>query len=494
MKIPTKQILSIFAFVCAVSCGCNPQTEEPENTVDTTTADVQMFMTTADKTMRFEKVSKQFNEGTNMNVSGTLYLKPTQTYQEIDGFGVAMTGSTCYNLLKMSAENRKKLLTEAFSVSNGMGYSYIRVSIGCSDFSLSEYSCCDQQGIENFGLQSEEVNYIIPVLKEVLEINPALKVMGTPWTAPRWMKVNNLTDLQAYNSWTSGQLNPAYYQDYATYFVKWVQAMELEGIPIESITVQNEPLNHGNSASMYMSWQEQRDFIKNALGPAFRANDIQAKIIAFDHNFDYDGISDQYSYPTKIYADAEASQYIDGAAYHAYGGSSTELTNVHNAYPDKNLYFTEMSIGTWNYSWDGDLMWTMREIGIGCLNRYCKAVIVWNFMLDDQKGPYRPGGCSTCYGAVDIDSKDYATLDRKTHFYFIGHMSKVLHAGSTRIGTSGSLPSGVYATAAENTDGTYGLVLQNDTDEGVKLTVDDGTHSFDCTLPQRSLTSCIWNK
>jgi glucosylceramidase len=394
----------------------------------------------------------------------------------------------------MSKEDRAKLLEESFSPDKGMGYSYIRVSIGCSDFSLDEYTCCDEPGIENFAMHAYDVRDLYPILKEILAINPTIKIMGSPWTPPRWMKVNNLTDLQAYNSWTSGQLNPKYYQDYATYFVKWIQTMEKEGFPIESITIQNEPLNHGNSVSLYMTWQEQRDFIKTALGPKFAEANLKTKIVVFDHNFNYDNIADQQDYPLRIYEDPEAAQYIDGAAYHAYGGSSSEFTKIHNACPDKNLYFTEMSIGTWNYSFDGDLMWTMKEIGIGALNRHCKAVIVWNYMLDNNRGPNRPGGCTTCYGAVDINSSDYKTLDRKSHYYFIGHMSKVLLPGSLRIGTSGYMPSGVHATATLNPDGTYGIVLQNENATSFQMTIEDENHHFDITLPGKSLTSCIWKK
>jgi len=159
---------------------------------------------------------------------------------------------------------------------------------------------------------------------------------------------------------------------------------------------------------------------------SFAAAGITTKIWVFDHNYNYDNIADQVGYPVKMYADPEVAKYIDGAAYHAYGGDKSELLNVHNAFPNKNLYFTEMSIGSWNYSFDGDLMWSMREIGIGTLNNYGKVVIVWNFMLDENGAPNRPGGCTTCYGAVDISTKDYATLDRKSHFYMIGHLSKAI--------------------------------------------------------------------
>ncbi len=136
----------------------------------------------------------------------------------MDGFGAAITGATCFNLLQMKPEDRHAFLTETFSDDKGFGFSYIRISIGCSDFSLSEYTCCDTKGIENFALQSEEKEYILPILKEILSINPSIKVIAAPWTCPTWMKVKSLTDLTPLDSWTNGQLNPAYYQDYATYF------------------------------------------------------------------------------------------------------------------------------------------------------------------------------------------------------------------------------------------------------------------------------------
>lgn len=456
--------------------------------------DVEVYVTTANKSMLFTSIPLKFDTKPNMAIETTITMNPTVRFQEIDGFGAAITGSTCYNLLQMTAANRTKLLKETFDPVAGMGYSYIRISIGCSDFSLDEYTCCDQPGIENFAIHELDKRDLFPILKEILAINPNLKILASPWTPPRWMKVNNLVELKPFNSWTSGQLNPAYYQDYATYFVRFVQEMKKEGFTINAITIQNEPLNRGNSASLYMSWQEQAEFVKTALGPTFAEAGLTTKIIVFDHNFNYDNIQDQISYPLKMYADPEVAKYIDGAAYHAYGGDKSELLNVHNAFPTKNLYFTEMSIGSWNYSFAGDLMWSMREIGIGCLDNFCKSVIVWNFMLDEKGAPNRPGGCVTCYGAVDISTKDYATLNRKSHFYLIGHLSKAISPGAVRIATTGFQTSGLYTTAVENTDGTYGVVLQNDTDKSMKITLADDVHSFVYTIPSKSVVSCRWKK
>lgn len=457
-------------------------------------SDVEVFVTTANKSMLFTSIPLSFSTKPNMAVESTITMNPSVTFQEIDGFGAAITGSTCYNLLKMTSANRSKLLKETFDPVSGMGYSYIRISIGCSDFSLDEYTCCDTPGMENFAIHELDKRDLFPILKEILAINPEVKILASPWTCPRWMKVNNLVDLQPYNSWTSGQLNPIYYQDYATYFVRFIQDMKKEGFEIHSITIQNEPLNRGNSASLYMSWQEQALFVRNALGPKFTEAGLTTKIVVFDHNYNYDNIPDQLSYPVKMYADPEVAKYIDGAAFHAYGGNKSELLNVHNAYPNKNLYFTEMSIGSWNYSFDGDLMWSMRELGIGTLNNFSKSVIVWNFMLDEKGAPNRPGGCTTCYGAVDVNTKDYATLDRKSHFYVIGHLSKAISPGAIRIGTTGFQTSGLYYTAVKNTDGTYGVVLQNDTDKSIKITLADDNHSFVYTVPSKSIASCKWKK
>ena len=304
-----------FLFIVTSSSSCSNSeksiVEAPDGNGTETESDVDLFVTTANKSMLFEKIPVVFNQKDNMSPY-TIKLDASATFQEIDGFGAAFTGSTCYNLMQMPTSKRKELLEETFNTIDGMGYSYIRISIGCSDFSLSEYTYCDTPGIENFAIHEEETKYIFPVLREILAINPKVKIMASPWTPPRWMKVNNLTELKPYNSWTSGQLNPKYYQDYATYFVKYIQAMNKEGFKIESVTIQNEPLNRGNSASLFMTWQEQRDFIKYALGPKFKENNIKTKIILYDHNYNYDSekpeTQDQAQYPRKIYEDYEAAQ------------------------------------------------------------------------------------------------------------------------------------------------------------------------------------------
>jgi len=494
-------IMFLLCNISLISIGCsdsnnpgeeNPQKQEPPTS---TGKDVSIMVTTASRAMDLYKTSADFSQKSNMSPT-TITVNPTEKFQEMEGFGAAVTGSTCFNLLRMNKEDRYKFLKETFDPKDGLGYSYIRISIGCSDFSLSEYTCCDKEGIQNFALQKEETDYVIPILKDILAINPTIKILGSPWTCPRWMKVNNLTDLQPYNSWKSGQLNPKYYSDYATYFVKWINAFEKEGIPITAITPQNEPLNRGNSASLYMGWEEQRDFIKKALGPQLKEAGLNTKIYVFDHNYNYDDVASQKSYPSRIYEDKDAAKYITGAAYHDYGGNRSELINIHNKNTDKELIFTETSIGTWNngQNLNSRLLADMENVALGTINNWCKAVIVWNLMLDSSRGPWRDGGCKTCYGAVDIDNSNFRSITRNSHYYIIGHLSAVVKPGATRIGTKGFFENGFIYTAFENTDGTYALVLINKNDSSKKITISDDKNHFVYEVPAKSVVSYRWAK
>jgi len=498
MKVKLIYVLLMGIGCLGLTCKSKSSQGDPV-TPATDSTGVSTFITTADNTMHFDKVHRSFGEGLNMSPEQTLTLNPKVSYQTFDGFGAAITGATAYNLMQMTSANRTKLLRETFSVSDGMGYSYIRVPIGGCDFNVHsnyDYTCCDTKGIEHFALTSDETDYIIPVINEIRAINPNVLVMGSPWSCPKWMKVADVVKKTAYDSWVGGYLNPDYYQDYATYFVKWIQGFEKAGIPIEAITVQNEPLNWGNSMSLYMPWNQERDFVKTALGPKLEQAQLKTKIIVFDHNYNYDDKSDQKQYPLKIYADADASKYIDGAAYHNYGGSVSELDDIHRQAPEKNLYFTEASIGSWNYtSYDHSLMWEMKTTCMANVQHWCKAVIVWNFMLDDNNGPHGgSGACNTCYGSVDISSRDYTTLTRNSHFFAIGHMSKALRHGGTRIGTSGYCPSNVTVLAADNPDGTYGLILLNENTSSITMNVEAGEQWFALTLPSQSITTCVWKK
>ena len=453
---------------------------------------VKSVVSTSDHALTFHRSSIKLSK--KPSSAKVITINPLVTYQKMDGFGAAVTGSTCYNLMQMSEKDRRDFLVKTYSPTEGLGFSYARISIGCSDFSMSEYTCCDKPGIENFALTPEETDYVIPILKEILDINPEIKIMGSPWTCPRWMKVNNLEELQPFESWTSGQLNPKYYDDYATYFVKWIQAFEMNGIPIYSITVQNEPLNRGNSASLFMGWKEQQKFIADALGPAFQKAEITTKIYAFDHNYNYDRMPEQQQYPLRVYENEKAASFLSGAAYHNYGGNRKELLRIGQERPDKELVFTETSIGMWN---DGRnlskrLMDDMRETALGTVNNGCRAVIVWNLMLDSDRGPNRDGGCQTCYGAVDIDRSNYHDITYNSHYYIIGHLSCVVDPFAVRLSTS-ETENGIMCSAFRNPDDSIAFVIMNEheTEEKVSVLTVGGKY-INLSLLPRSVTSLRW--
>ncbi|MDO5105887.1 glycoside hydrolase family 30 beta sandwich domain-containing protein [Capnocytophaga sp.] len=487
----TRISLSYLSCLVGLFAACNNPKGNPTDPSDTASERVSVWVSSGDRTKSFHFEELEFLNETPEK-GACVRLNPSEKFQSVYGFGSAITGSTCFNLFQMEENDRNAFLTETFSPEK-MAQSYIRVPIGCSDFSLSEYTCCDKEGIEHFALAQEDTQYIIPILKEIIRINPSVKIIGSPWTAPRWMKVNNLKELKPHNEWTSGHLNPKYYDDYARYFVKWIEAMQANGIPIEAITIQNEPLNRGNSASMFMGWQEQLAFVKQSLGKTLQQAGLNTKVYLFDHNYNYDNMPEQKHYPLHIYADKEASQYITGSAYHNYGGQFSELEYVHNQAPDKELIFTETSIGKWN---DGRnlshrLADDMEQIGIGTLNNWCKAVIVWNLLLDENGGPYRELGCKTCFGAVDIAS-DYKTLTHNSHYYVIGHLAKVIKPNAVRIAHQLTDVEGILCTSFLNDDGSYALVLLNKATENKIVTITDGTKTFRCEVPANAVASFRW--
>jgi glucosylceramidase len=346
--------------------------------------------------------------------------------------------------------------------------------------------------MENFAVHASDSQYLFPILNQILQINPSVKIIGSPWSCPKWMKMSEDGKTIPYDSWTGGRLNPLRYQDYASYFVRWIQEMESRGYPICAITLQNEPLNRGNSMSLYMPWEDQLDFIKQAVGPAFQAAGIQTKILLFDHNYNYDNIASQRDYPAHILEDEEASQYVAGSAWHNYGGSVTVLDGIHTRFPEKEIYFTEASIGEWNYSFEGCLINDFRDIFLGTLGRFGKGVTLWNLMLDSENKPFRPGGCSTCYGAVTLSARDHKTITRNSHYYNLAHCSKVLLPGAVRVGTTGYQTAGLTYQWYQNPDGSQALLLLNEGTSEVMVNVVSGKNSLPLKVPAKGLQSVLW--
>lgn len=398
--------------------------------------EIDAYTTKADQTALLQKKSTSLYFSGTSNIYPSIQVDSTLQYQSMDGFGYAMTGGSAALINSMDATTRSNVLQELFSSgSNSIGVSFLRISVGASDLDATVFSYNDlpagQTDIEQtkFSIAPDEFN-LIPVLKSVLAINPDIKIIASPWSPPVWMKDNA--------SSIGGSLKPEYYASYATYFVKYIQAMKAAGITIYAITPQNEPLYAGNNPSMYMDAEHERDFIKNNLGPAFAAAGITTKIIVYDHNLD------RPDYPLTILNDPDAKKYVDGSAFHLYGGDVSAMTTVHNAHPDKNLYFTEQWTGSTS-TFESDLLWHTRNVIIGTIRNWGKAVIEWNLASDPNYNPHTPGGCSQCKGALTISGSSFT---RNVSYYIIAHIAKFVPPGSKRIFSteSGTLPNVAFLT------------------------------------------------
>ncbi|MDP9048935.1 MAG: glucan endo-1,6-beta-glucosidase [Bacteroidota bacterium] len=412
----------------------------------------------------------------------TITVDENTTYQTIDGFGYALTGGSA-SLINGLGANQNTFLNDIFSTASGhVGSAFVRISIGASDLSSSDFTYDDMPSgqtdvnLNNFSI-SKEMTDLVPVLKKIIAINPSIKILATPWTAPVWMK----TGTTGNGGFTGGSLNTAYYDAYARYFVKYIQAMKAQGITIYAITPQNEPLNPNNNPAMTMQSNEEANFIKNNLGPQFSSDGISTKIIAYDHNCDQPG------YPEAVLGDSGANPYVDGSAFHLYAGDISALTTVHNAYPNKNVYFTEQFIGGPS-NFGGDFGWHMNNLIIGAPRNWSRVVLEWNLAADPNYNPHTAGGCSNCLGAVTISGNNYT---RNTAYYIIAQASEFVKAGAVRI-SSNTFSASIQNVAFKNPDGTKVVVALNTASSTQSFKIKWGGESFTYSLPAGAAATFTW--
>ncbi len=413
-----------------------------------TASDMEAWVTRGDGTALFSPWSGALNFTSQSNNYFNIDIDTTQVFQSIEGFGYTLTGGSADLLQQMDAAGRLALLRELFSRdASAIGVSYLRVSIGASDLSASVFSYNDlpagqtDPDLLQFSL-GKDTQTLVPVLKQILAISPSIRILGSPWSAPAWMKSNGST--------VGGSLLPQYYASYARYFVKYIQAMQAAGIPIAAITVQNEPMHGGNNPSMLMTASEQALFIRQHLGPAIAAAGLNTRIIIWDHNCDNPG------YPLEVLSDGAAKAFIDGSAFHLYNGDISALTTVHQAHPDKHVYFTEQYTAS-SGSFAGDLRWHLRNVIIGSMRNWSRNALEWNLANDAQFGPHTPGGCTTCKGAVTISGN---SVLRNVAYYIIAHASKTVLPASQRVASTqaGDLPTVAFLRP----DGKKTLIVLND--------------------------------
>ncbi|SDR87193.1 glycoside hydrolase family 30 protein [Christiangramia echinicola] len=478
--------LSILLFAFTTNCSNDEGggTENPENPVEpgnpTVQNEVNFYLTKGDQSVKLEKQSTILAFGTQVNNYTNIEVDASEKYQSIDGFGFTLTGGSAEMINSLNDSKRAELLQKLFgNVENAISINFLRLSIGASDLDGSTFSYNDipegqtDPNLEQFSIEKDEEN-LIPLLKNILAINPDIKILGSPWSPPTWMKDNKDTK--------GGSLLPEYYDVYAQYLVKYIQAMQEEGISIYGITPQNEPLHPENNPSMFMPATAQAEFIKKSLGPAFETSNIDTKIVIYDHN------ADKPEYPLTILNDAEARPYIAGSAFHLYAGDISALSTVHNQFPDKEIYFTEQYTAS-SGEFAGDLKWHLKNVIIGSMRNWSRTALEWNLANDANYGPHTDGGCTTCKGAITVTSSSSYT--ENVGFYIIGHASKFVPAGSERIKSniSGNLNNVAFRTPS----GEKVLIVENDGGNTELFNAKYNGEWFTASLEGGAVGTFIWD-
>ena len=444
---------------------------------------VSVWETTADQSQLLApQAGATFNAG-NGSASQTITVNPATTYQSMTGFGASFTDSSAW--LVANSPQRSQIMTKLFSPTSGIGLDFLRQPIGASDFSQSLFSYDDLPSgqtdptLAKFSIAHDNA-YILPVLQQALSLNPNITIMATPWSPPGWMKSSG--------SMIGGSLNSGDYQVFADYLTKFVQAYDAAGVPISLITAQNEPeFSPSNYPGSTFTASQEASFIGSNLGPDLQKAGLSTKIIAYDHNWN------DTSFPETVLGDSTAGPYTVGVAWHCYAGDPSAQTTVHNAFPNKDTYFTECS-GTQSSNpantFADSLDWQTENLIIGATRNWAKTVATWNMALNPSGGPSM--NCTTCTGVVTVDnSADTATYNAE--YYVLGQASKFVKPGAVRIDSNTFGSGNVEDVAFRNPDGSNALIALNaDTSNAHTFNVDENGQYFSYTLPARAVATFTW--
>jgi glucosylceramidase len=456
-----------------------------------------VWLTKGDRSVKLERQPDvAFVPGPGQSLERRIAIHEERKEQVIDGFGAALTDSSAWLISRLHERRRWPLLTRLFSrEGNGIGLSCLRLPIGSSDFSLTAYTYEDDPQ-KGFTIQHDRA-YIIPVLRSILRANPDLWVVASPWTAPAYLKDNGLL--------YGGSLKnePNITQDYSHYLVRFIKAYEQEGIPIHAITPQNEPCHEdANLPSMKLDWWDLVNIVVYDLADSLAAAEITTDIILYDHNWE----NTDPNYVFRLLDDLQVThnryyQVVAGTAFHCYEGTPASQSLVHDAHPDKGIYFTEC---TGHHLQDqgpddnfaDDLVWETQNLIIGATRHWARSVILWNLALDPNGGPHLPTACGEkdgkrCRGVVTIDNES-RQVSYHVEYYVLGHASKFVETGAHRI-ESDTYDGTVETVAFQNPDGSAVLIVLNPTSEPQRFSVWWRDQFFTYTLDDRSVATFRWN-
>ncbi len=407
----------------------------------------------------------------------TIMIDIDKTFQIIEGFGGAFTDASAINFAKLPEEKQEEFLKACFDPDEGNAYTLCRTTIHSCDYSSEMYTYAEKKGdkeLKHFSIE-HDLEFRIPFIKRALETAGGnIKIYASPWSPPAWMKTNN-------DMLYGGKLKPQYFQTWADYFVKYVKAYENEGIPIWGLTVQNEPMAVQVWESCIFTAEEERDFVKNYLGPTLKNNGLSdLKLMIWDHNR---GI--MYQRAEVVYDDPEASQYLYGMAFHYYVGDHFDnVRMVHDAFPDKKLIYSEAGMGG---DWETGVR--ISKNMIMDLNNWTNGWTYWNLILDENRGPRHAGGL----GGTSIATMNTETgeLLFNPPFYYFGHFSRFIRPGARRIACT-SNNDDFLATAFINTNDEVAVVILNlsDADRIFQLWVEG--KALKSTAPPQSIITMVF--
>ncbi len=436
------------------------------------------WITTGDRSRLLDKETIAFSNP-SVGDESVVRLHVERPLQEVVGFGAAITDASAHLIhTRMSPAQRSALMHDLFGRENGgLGFDFTRVTIGASDFSLSHYSLADEPDPTLSGFSTEPMQaHVFPVLRQALEINPDLKVMATPWSAPGWMKTTG--------SMIQGQLKPEHYAVYADYLLRYIASAEAQGAPTHYLSIQNEPDFEPDSyPGMRWAPAGRAAFIGQFLGPKLAQAGVRTQILDWDHNWD------KPEQPLGVLGDAQANRYVSGVAWHCYAGEVGAQSLVRDQHPNKDVFFTECSGGDWAADFSDSFVWMMKTLIIGSTENWARGVLMWNLALDENDGPHA-GGCGNCRGVVTINSQTGA-VERNQEYYAFGHASRFIRQGARRVGVAGL--EGFSAVGFVNPDQSRVLLVLNDKDAPLNFAIGEGPQRAKASLPPKSAATYVWS-
>ncbi len=495
MKIDRRDFLlaSSSALLASTAVSASPGVGLPDAAAETprefTASKVTVYTTAKDTDQRMARSGEvEFKPmGQPLETQTCVFIDPRRTFQTFLGIGGAITDSSAETLAKIPPQKQQELIDAYFDPNKGIGYSLLRTNIHSCDFSSASYTYVDEgdKELKTFNVEHDR-KFRIPIIKRAMAAAQGkAKLYGSPWSPPAFMKDTN-------NMLRGGKLKPDYYQAWANYFAKFVKAYEKEGIPIWGISIQNEPMATQKWESCIFTGEEERDFLKNNLGPTMQKAGLgDKKIIFWDHNRDL-----IYQRASTMLSDPEAAKYVWGIGYHWYepwSGGDMMFDNVklvNETFPDKNLIFTEGCADSYDASKVND--WTLGErYGRSMIHDFNNGTVGWtdwNVLLDEKGGPNHVG--NFCFAPIHANTQT-GELTYTNSYHYIGHFSKFIKPGAKRIAASPSRSS-LISTAFSNPDGSVSTVVMNRGDKPVEYFAWLNGNAAAVTSPARSIQTLVF--